>query len=211
MNLIQYHYSHLQTFCDPDHVNPMAQFCCKKFSCMILTKIGKLKAEAGDEMKSGQVAFEFTWTDAWVLTALYCSHKNGAELDWPALLRMGEDLNFNTFKYPALMESLAKLSSNGIIQIKEKHIYYTQLGKQLIVKARFRPGGWFSRVDITLKVLNTAETGTADAHSDPRQSILSPSQFEAAYASYMGQPDQPIEFTPLVIPDQGWPDKPDDQ
>jgi hypothetical protein len=146
-------------------------------------------------MKTDSAAFGFTWTDAWILTALYCSHKNGSDLDLPALLRVGEDLNFNTFKLGELNESLARLNSNGIIQIKEDQLFYTPLGRQIISKACFRPGGWFSRVDITLKVLNTSETGTSDGHnSGARSPIIGQAQYEAAHAMYLGQPAQPVEY-----------------
>ena len=152
-------------------------------------------------MKSEQTAFEFAWTDAWVLTSLYSSHRNGAEIDLPALLRLGEDLNFYTFKFGALNESLAKLTRSGIIQVKDNHVFYTQLGKQLVAKARFRPGGWFSRVDITLKVLNSSETGTAEGCKALQNPIITQSCYDDAYAQYLGQSAQPIQYTPLVIPE----------
>ena len=150
-------------------------------------------------MKSEQTAFEFTWTDAWVLTSLYSSHRNGVQIDLPALLRLGEDLNFYTFKYDALNESLAKLIRNGIVQVRDDHVFYTQLGKQLIAKARFRPGGWFSRVDITLKVLNSNETGTDEGCSALKTPVITQTSYDTAYDNYLGQSAQPIQYTPLVI------------
>jgi hypothetical protein len=145
-------------------------------------------------MKADAAAFGFTWTDAWVLTSLYCSHKHGSALDLPALLRTGEELNFNTFKWVELNESLTRLNNNGLIQIKENHLYYTQLGRQMISKARFRPGGWFSRVDITLKVLNSSETGTAGGQTHLRGPLITQAQYDQAYAIYIGQPAQPINY-----------------
>lgn len=144
-------------------------------------------------MKSDPAVFEFTWTDAWVLTSLYHSHKNGGALDLPAMLRMGEALNFNTFKYGELNESLAKLTGNGLIRIKDNHLTYTPLGRQIISKVRFRPGGWFSRVDITLKVLNASETGTAEDQSAARTPIISPAQYDEAHAIFIGQPLLPVD------------------
>jgi len=145
-------------------------------------------------MKTDTAAFGFTWTDAWVLTSLYCSHKSGSVIDLPTLLRTGEDLNFNTFKFSELNESLARLIKNGFIQIKDRHLNYTPLGRQIIAKARIRPGGWFSRVDITLKVLNSSETGTSDGLAAAQGTIISQPQYDEAYAVYIGQSAQPVHY-----------------
>jgi hypothetical protein len=68
------------------------------------------------------------------------------------------------------------------------------LGRQIISKARFRPGGWFSRVDITLKVLNSSETGTSDGMALAQGPVISQPQYDEAYAIYVGQPAQPINY-----------------
>lgn len=145
-------------------------------------------------MKTDAAAFGFTWTDAWVLTSLYCSHKSGSMIDLPKLLRTVEDLNFNTFRFHELNESLTRLTKNGFILIKDSHLHFTPLGRQIIAKARFRPGGWFSRVDITLKVLNSSETGTPDGLSSVNGPIISQQQYDEAYAAYLGQPSQPVNY-----------------
>ena len=150
--------------------------------------------KASDNMKSESALFEFSWTDAWVFTSLYCSHKNGVEINLPLLLRSGEDLNFNTFRLPELNESLNRLSRKGIIQIKDDHVSYPPLGKQLISKARFWSASWFSRVDITLKILNSSETGTAEDQASTRNPIISQEKYNEAYTEYLGQPAQPIAY-----------------
>lgn len=148
-------------------------------------------------MKTGAAVFEFTWTDAWVLTALYMSHKNGSAINLPILLRTGEELNFNTFDCRALNDSLGRLVKNGLIQIRDKSIHYTSLGRQIISKARFRPGGWFSRVDITLRTLNNSETGTAEAAAAVKSPLIGQDQYDEAYARYLGQPAQPPAIEPF--------------
>jgi len=145
-------------------------------------------------MKTDTAAFGFSWTDAWVLTALYCSHKSGSVIDLPTLLRTGEDLNFITFKLNELNESLNRLLKNGFIQIKDGRLLYTQLGRQTISKARFRPGGWFSRVDITLKVLNSSETGATDGLPPVQGPVISQQQYDEAFAVYIGQSAQPVHY-----------------
>jgi hypothetical protein len=97
----------------------------------------------------------FTWIDAWVFTSLYYSHKDNDLIDLKKVVSTGDVLNHAILTNIELRTAFIKLQNKGIIEICNEKISFTNIGKLIIESAEKVKGGLFSRVDISLKKLNS--------------------------------------------------------
>ena len=97
----------------------------------------------------------FSWSDAWVFTALYFTGRDEKTIDFGEIIAAGDALNYAIFNVEEIKTAFVKLQKRGIIQVVDNKIGFTDLGKLIIEKAEKVRGGMFSRVDISLKKLNS--------------------------------------------------------
>ena len=97
----------------------------------------------------------FTWNDSWVFTTLYYTTKNKTKIDLPNFIATGDYLNHSIFDKDEVITGLIKLQKRGVIQIIEEKIIYTKIGNEIINNSKKTKGGLFSRVDVSLKKLNS--------------------------------------------------------
>ena len=97
----------------------------------------------------------FSWSDAWVFTALYITGRDEKTIDFGQIIFAGDALNHAIFSVEEIKTAFVKLQKRGIIKVNDNKIGFTDLGKIIIDKAEKVRGGMFSRVDISLKKLNS--------------------------------------------------------
>ena len=97
----------------------------------------------------------FSWSDAWVFTALYFSNKDKKKINLSELIAAGDVLNHAIFTKDEIKNAFIKLQRRGIILIFNEIVEFTDYGLKLIEKAEKVRGGLFSRVDISLQKLNS--------------------------------------------------------
>lgn len=97
----------------------------------------------------------FTWADAWVFTSIYYSIKDNEPLNLSKIIGTGDMLNHSILNKEELNSGFYKLQKYGVIKILDGKIIYTDFGKIIITNSEKTKGGLFSRIDITLKKLNS--------------------------------------------------------
>jgi predicted methyltransferase len=109
-------------------------------------------------METPKLEQYFSWSDAWVFTALYFTGRDEKIIDFGEIIATGDALNHAIFSVEEIRTAFIKLQSRGVVQIGDNKIRFTELGKSIIEKAEKVRGGVFSRVDISLKKLNSNRT-----------------------------------------------------
>ena len=97
----------------------------------------------------------FNWSDAWVFTSIYYSTKDKDPINLKMIIGAGDMLNHSILNKEEINNGFYKLQKRGVIKIYNGILNYTDLGKLIINNAKKTNGGLFSRIDITLKKLNT--------------------------------------------------------
>lgn len=83
------------------------------------------------------------------------THENQSRLDLKSIIVIGDALNHAIVRKDEVLSCLAKLQTTGILKVRYLKIQYTELGMDIIEKAERTRGGWFARVKITEKKLNS--------------------------------------------------------
>ena len=90
---------------------------------------------------------EFSFSDAWVLTALYSSHRDLDNLDFSGIIAAGDGLNNAILSAEEIRNAFIKFQSTGLIEKLSTKIEYSEKGKELIQQCLETKGGQFSRIE----------------------------------------------------------------
>jgi hypothetical protein len=135
----------------------------------------------------------FVWSDAWIFTALHYSHKSGDKIDLSSLMRAADMLNHAIFTIDELNNAMVKLHIQNIIEIINNTVIYTDLGEHIINKTHFKPGGLFSRVDISLRALNSLRVSRPVDENPTERKSFSEVDYNNAYKQYYGEFNKILE------------------
>lgn len=128
----------------------------------------------------------FSWADAWVFTSFYATHKESGPLQLKEIISMGDGLNRAIFTADELKTGFSKLLSRGLLQFSGIQQCLTPLGRELAEKAEAVKGELFTRVDITLKTLNTAAPHMPHINLPSDLDILTDAAIRKAIDDYLG-------------------------
>lgn len=126
----------------------------------------------------------FTWNDAWVFTALYKSHESNDQLNLLKLIGAGDMLNHAIFTEKEIISAFEKIQTKGIIILKGYQIIFTEVAMSLIDSCEKMAGGLFSRVDVTLKKLNSNRNKYTETIKTVNISDYLKTHFEESYKNY---------------------------
>lgn len=122
---------------------------------------------------------QWTWNDAWILTATSLMHKRGGAT-LAEIIGAADVINHAIPTAGELSRAFSRLVGCGIVQVKNDRYLLARNRSRVVKKAVEGKGGLFSKVDKCLNWLK--ETG-----NEPLQSAsvtLSDSDFRTAYESY---------------------------
>ena len=111
----------------------------------------------------------FSWSDAWVYTSLCMILKADNSLDLSMLIGCADMLNHSILLKDEINCAFTKFVQYQLISVNENKISLTALGNEIYNKSEKVKGGMFSRVDITLRKLNSKQSGI---EATPIQSII---------------------------------------
>ncbi|WP_298868261.1 hypothetical protein [uncultured Gimesia sp.] len=97
----------------------------------------------------------FSVSDAWVFTCLYYHQENHSRFDLRLLIGAADMLNHAILLEEEILSAFEKLQTTGILKVRYLKIQYSELGMEIIEKAKRTRGGLFMRVEITEKKLNS--------------------------------------------------------
>jgi len=126
----------------------------------------------------------FNWNDAWVFTALYKSHKNNEMLNLQILIGIGDGLNHAIFTEEEIITAFNKFQKKGIFSFENQLLKISNIGKEIIEKSEKVKGGLFSRVDISLKKLNSNRNKFTDSENIADLSNYIKAHFKESYDRY---------------------------
>ena len=141
------------------------------------------------ESAESQPAY-FTWSDAWVFTSLYPTHKGEGQLELRNVVSMGDALNRAIFTAEELKNGFAKLIARGILEFSGIMMRLTPMGKEIAENAEKVKGGLFSRVDISLKVLNAYDLKLPVTGNAAGMEFVTDNTIRLAIDQYLGNTNQ---------------------
>ncbi|MDF1743399.1 MAG: hypothetical protein P1V19_06860 [Gimesia sp.] len=97
----------------------------------------------------------FSQADAWVFTALCGTHENNSRFDLRLLIGAADMLNHAILLEEEILSAFVILQTTGILKVRYLKIQYSEMGMEIIEKAKRTRGGLFMRVEISEKKLNS--------------------------------------------------------
>jgi len=104
----------------------------------------------------------FNRTDALVFTAFFMTHENTSEINLSAIIGAGDALSHAIFSPEEIISAFGKFQRKSIVLIEDTTVTISDTGKEIIENCQQTKGGLFSRVDITLKKLNSSRNRFID-------------------------------------------------
>ena len=126
----------------------------------------------------------FNRSDAWVFTALYYSNKNNKNINFKDLFAAGDMLNHSIPTNDEIRNAFVKFQKRGIIKISKEMFEFTDSGKALIEEILKVRGGLFSRIDISLKKLNSKRNGLKFYDNIEKCDFLTDEILNKSYKAY---------------------------
>jgi len=136
-------------------------------------------------MKKQNIENYFCWSDSWVFTALYYSNRHNKNIDFKNLLAAGDVLNHAILTIEEIKNAFMKLQERGIIFISKDNFEFTDCGKELIQKIEKVKGGLFSRIDISLKKLNSSRNKFGFSKNINNCEFITDGLIDKSYNDYM--------------------------
>jgi len=129
----------------------------------------------------------FEWSDSWVFTSLYMTTKHQDNLNLAMLIGCCDMLNHSIVSRVELDWAFTKFLAYRLVSLDGSKVSYSELGMSIKDLAERRKGGLFSRVDLTLRCMNSRKNGLLHRDFGESMSFFSDEEIAHAYEKYVGK------------------------